>query len=129
MKGQGTHRHFLIRKGSGIVSPYDFVGRTIIGERPSNPDMRMIMDSLISIYQLPKDQINIVSTTNSSEALKALQVGSVDAALFPFSNRNALVQQALNNVIVELLYIPVDKRDEILVNLPKTIHGLSLIHI
>ncbi len=126
MKGQVTHRHFLIRKGSGIVSPYDFIGRTIIGERPSNPDMRMIMDSLISIYQLPKSQINIVSTTNSSEALKALQVGSVDAVLFPFSNRNALVQQALNNEIVEFLYIPADKRDEILENLPETIHGSTI---
>jgi len=126
MKGQVTHRHFLTRKGSGITSPYDFVGRTIVGERPSNPDMRMIMDSLISIYQLPKDQINIVSTTNSSEALKALQVGSVDAVLFPFSNRNALVQQALNNEIIEFLYIPESKRDEILGNLPKTIHGSTI---
>lgn len=126
MQGQITHRHFVVRKGSGITSPEDFVGRTIIGERPSNPDMRMIMDRLVSVYNLPKDKINIVSTTNSSEALKALRVGSVDAAIFPFSNRNALVEQALNDEIVEFLYIPTDKRDKILEGLPATIHGSTI---
>ena len=126
IQGQVTHRHFLVRKGSGIGSPMDFVGKTIIGERPSNPDMRMIMDRLIATYGLPADSIDIVSTTNTSEALKALRVGSVDAALLPFTAGNALVGQAIYDEIVEFLYIPKNRRDEMLDGLPVSIHGSKI---
>ncbi len=126
MQGQFTYRHLLVRKSANIVSPADLVGKTIIGERPANPDFVLIMDELIRVYGLPRDEIRIVSTTNTSEALRALRVGSVDGALLPFSAGSALVQQALNDDLLEFLVFPLDKRDQILRNLPAAIQGTTI---
>ena len=104
-------------------SPADLVGKTIIAERPANPDFVLIMDELIRVYGLPRDEIRIVSTANTSEAMRALRVGSVDGALLPFSAGSALVQQALNDDLLEFLIFPLDERDEILRNLPAAIQG------
>ena len=126
MQGQFSYRHLLVRTSSNINAPADLAGKTIIAERPANPDLVLIMNELLRAYGLPRDDIKIVSTTNTSEALRALRVGSVDGAILPFSNSSALIHQALDDGLLEFLVLPVDKRDEILQNLPAAIQGATI---
>ncbi len=126
MQGQFSYRHLLVRTSSNITSPADLAGKTIIAERPANPDLVLIMNELLRAYGLPNDDIKIVSTTNTSEALRALRVGSVDGAILPFSNSSALIHQALDDGLLEFLVLPVDKPDEILQNLPAAIQGATI---
>jgi hypothetical protein len=123
MQGQMSFRHLLVRTEARIDSPMDLVGKTIVAERPANPDLILIMNELIKSYGLPRDEIQIVSTTTTSEVMRALRVGSVDGALLPFGESSPIVEQALSDGLVEFLDIPLAKRDEILQGLPAAIQG------
>lgn len=126
MQGQRTYRHVLVRRGSGIRSPADFVGKTIVADRPSNPDMLQIMHALIAAYGVRESQVRLISTTTSSEVMQAFEVGSIDAALFPFGEGAAIVQEALTKGLVEFLPLPLDKRDEALASLPAPVNGTTI---
>jgi len=123
MQGQMSFRHFLVRTEAHIDSPMDLVGKTIVAERPANPDLILIMNELIKSYNLPRDEIQIVSTTTTSEVMRALSVGSVDGALLPFGESSPIVERALSDGLVQFLDIPLAKRDEILQGLPAAIRG------
>jgi len=126
MQGQLSFRHFLVRSDAEIESPADLVGKTIVAERPANPDLILIMKGVIEAFNLPADEIQIISTTNTSEVMRALSVGSIDAALLPFSGDSPIVEEAMRNGLVRLLEIPVTKRDEILDRLPAAIQGATI---
>jgi TRAP transporter TAXI family solute receptor len=123
LQGQRTYRHILVRRGSGIESPADFAGKTIVADRPSNPDMIQIMRALLAVYAIPEDQVQLISTSTSSEVMQAFQVGSIDAAMFPFGEGAAIVEEALNSGLIELLQISADTRDAALERLPPAVAG------
>ncbi len=54
MQGQFSYRHLLVRTSSKINSPADLVGKTIIAQRPANPDLVLIMNELLRAYGLPR---------------------------------------------------------------------------
>jgi TRAP transporter TAXI family solute receptor len=126
LQGQRTFRHFLIRRGSGIESVADFAGRTIVAERPSNPDMLQIVQALLAVYGIPETSVRLISTSTSAEVMQAFEVGSIDAALFPFGEGAAIVEEALAKGLIELLQIPASTRDAALQALPPAIAGRTI---
>jgi len=126
LQGQRSFRHILVRRGSGIDSPADFVGKTIVADRPANPDMIQIMRALIAAYGLSEDQMRLISTSTSSEVMQAFEVGSIDAAMFPFGEGAAIVEEALSSGLIELLKIPTDMRDAALSRLPAAVAGRTI---
>ncbi|MDX1485081.1 MAG: TAXI family TRAP transporter solute-binding subunit [Alphaproteobacteria bacterium] len=118
VQGQGSYRWMVVRKAAKIRTVKDLIGRTIIAKRRALPEIELIMDALIKVHGLPRDKLNLVATTNTGQLVKALRAGSVDAAIMPFSRRSAQIAKPLNDGVIDFLYIPADKRDEMLKLLP-----------
>lgn len=118
MQGQGSYRWMVVRKAANIKTVKDLVGRTIIAKRRALPEIELIMNAMIEVYGLPKEKLNLVATTNTGQLVKALRAGSVDAAIMPFSRRSAQIAKPMTDGVIELLSIPVEKRDAMLKLLP-----------
>jgi TRAP transporter TAXI family solute receptor len=120
-QGQATFRQIIVRKDSGIKSISDLVGKKIIAKRPALPEIEQIANALIEVYQLPKDDIKLISTVDTPEALEALKIGSVDAAIVPASLKAANLTELFSGGDFAFLSVDADKMDQILNLLPKAI--------
>jgi TRAP transporter TAXI family solute receptor len=123
MQGHPSNRFMFVRTGSGIESPADLDGRTIIGERRALPELRLVMDAMIEHYGLDASSINVVSTTNTGEALDAMRAGSVDAVIMPFSPRTAQIEEPMRDGVMTFLPMAEADRDAILDKLPPAFYG------
>lgn len=118
LQGQGSYRWMVVRKAAEIKTVKDLIGRTIIAKRRALPEIELIMNALIKVYDLPRDKLKLVATTNTGQLVKALRAGSVDAAIMPFSRRSAQIAKPMTDGVIELLSIPAEKRDAMLKQLP-----------
>ena len=85
LQGFVTPRYILARKASGIDKLTDLSGKTIIGRRPAMADLEIATDMYLEIAGIHKDKVKIVETAETNEALDALKIGSVDAAIMPIT--------------------------------------------
>lgn len=118
IQGQPTLRWFLVRKGAGIKTPADLVGKTIASKRKPLPELDMMTQALIKLYGLPGNKIKQVATVNLGEVNRILRAGSVDAVAQPFSLRQPVTAKLFADGIVEPLIIPEDKFDRLKAMLP-----------
>jgi len=80
---------------------------------------------MLKVYGVDPASVKVVGTTNTGQVLKALAVGSVDAAVAPMGVGAANIQKPLRDGTIEFLYLDVAKRDEMLKQLPGLIFGRS----
>ncbi len=125
VQGGQNFRAIMWRKGAKLKGPKDLEGRTIIGKRRPLPELELIMNALIKVYNLNPGKVKVVGTTNTGQAMKALAVGSVDGAILPMGRRAGNIQKSLSDGHVEFLILPKAKRDEMLKHLPPLIFGDS----
>ena len=85
LQGFVTPRYILARKASGIEKLADLSGKTIIGKRPAMADLEIATGMYLEIAGIPKEKVKIVETAETNEALDALKIGSVDAAIMPIT--------------------------------------------
>ncbi len=85
LQGFVTPRYILARKASGIAKLADLSGKTIVGKRPAMADLEIATDMYLEIAGIPKGKVKIVETAETNEALDALKMGSVDAAIMPIT--------------------------------------------
>jgi len=116
VQGQSSFRWMLIRKGSGIKRIEDVSGRTLVAKRRALPEIELVMNAYTKVFNLRN--LKVVATTNSPQVYKALRAGSVDAAVMPFSRKAAAVQKPMRDGVIDFLYLPAAKRDEMLKHLP-----------
>ena len=117
-QGQPNFRCIFVRKNSGIKSPRDLIGKTIMGKRKPLPELLKLINAVIKVYGLPKDKIKIVSSRNLGEVNRMLRAGSVDAAAYPFALRQPVITKLFNDGIVEPLIFAEDKYDQLKKILP-----------
>ena len=85
LQGFATPRYILARKASGITKLADLRGKTIVGKRPAMADLEVATDAYLETAGIPKDKVKIVETAETNEALDALKMGAVDAAIMPIT--------------------------------------------
>ncbi|MBP1156079.1 MULTISPECIES: TAXI family TRAP transporter solute-binding subunit [unclassified Paenibacillus] len=120
-QGQKSLRQVVVTKKSGIKKPEDLAGKSIIAKRPALPEIELVANALFDAYSIPKDKVKIISTAETKEAVEALNLGSVDAAILPAGLGAADLMQLLQEGKVEFLSIDKDKQTEMLKSLPKSI--------
>lgn len=125
-QGQPSYRQFVVRVGSGITRPEDLAGKTIIGRRPALPEVGLITNALLKVYNINPKQVKIVSTTNTGEALKAIKAGTVDAALLPGSRGAGYLRRLAHDKQITFLQIPKAKIDAMLGLLPRSLSAAVL---
>lgn len=125
LQGQASLRWVFVRTGSGIQTPKDLEGKTIIGERRSLPELAQMFDVLLAQFDVDKSKVNIVSTTNSSESIDAIRSGTVDAIIMPFSPRASNIEKAMADDAMLPLMITAEERDSLLKDLPEAFFGVD----
>jgi TRAP transporter TAXI family solute receptor len=119
-QGQPSYRQIIVRVGSGIEKPEDLVGKTIIGKRPALPEVELVTNALLKVYNINPGQVRIVSTTNTGEAINALKSDTVDAVTIPASKGASYLQSLSHDGKIKFLDIPDDKATAMLALLPKS---------
>jgi TRAP transporter TAXI family solute receptor len=125
-QGQKTLRQIVVTKKSGIKKPEDLVGKTIIAKRPALPELELVANALLEVYDIPKDKVKMVTTAETKEAIEALNLGSVDAAVIPAGLGSADLMQMLQEGKVEFLNIDKDKQDAMLKKLPSSFFAATI---
>lgn len=125
MQGHPSYRQMFVREGSGIESPADLNGRTIIALRPPLPELELIMNAMIEHYGLDASSMNLVSTTTSGETIDAIRAGSVDAIIMPFSPGAAQIEEPMRDGVMRFLPIEPADRDAILALLPPAFYSVD----
>jgi uncharacterized protein len=118
-QGAPNLRQIIVRTGSGINKPEDLVGKTIIGKRPALPEVGLITNALLRVYNIDPAKVRVVSTTNTGEAVNAIKSGTVDAVVMPGSRGASYLQQLSRDKKIRFLQIPDDKIKAMAAMLPK----------
>jgi TRAP transporter TAXI family solute receptor len=117
-QGQPNFRVILVRKGSGVKTPKDLIGRTMIGKRRAIPDMAMITSALFKVHNIPPSKVRVIDTVNTGQVVKALRAGTVDAAVYPAALKQPALTSLMQDGIVDFLYLTKESRDAMLKMLP-----------
>lgn len=123
IQAQASNRWILLRKGANIKSLADLKGQTVIAKRRALPEIALVMGAFAKVFNLDVGSMNLVATTNSKQAYKAIRAGSVAAILMPFSRKSAAVVKPMNDGVLEFFYTSKQKRDEMLKLLPPMMWG------
>ncbi len=125
LQGGANYRAIIVRKSANIKTFEDLKGKILIGTRRPLPELKLITAALFKAYNMDPSSVKVVGTTNTGQVLKALAVGSVEAAIAPMGVGAANIQKPLRDGVIEFMYLPVAKRDEVLKSLPSLIFGRS----
>ncbi|MFH1491455.1 MAG: TAXI family TRAP transporter solute-binding subunit [Pseudomonadota bacterium] len=117
-QGFPNFRIIIVRKGAGINSPADLIGKTIVGKRRALPELVKITEALLRVHNIPADKVKVVDTVDTGQVAKALRAGTVDAAVYPSALRQPMSTSLFQDGIVDFLYLSPEKRDEMLKMLP-----------
>ena len=120
-QGAPSFRQIIVRVGSGIEKPEDLAGKTIIGKRPALPELELITNALLKVYNIDPHKVKIVSTTNTGEAVNAIKGDTVDAVVIPGSIGASYLQSLGRDGKIKFLAIPDDKMKAMKAMLPKSL--------
>jgi len=111
VQGQERYNYIIFRKASGIKTPADLRGKKFIGKRRALGDIESVTNAMLKAYNIPKDAVRILETTETNEALEALKTGAVDGACIPGGQRASNLMDLANDVDVVFNSFPDDKLD------------------
>ena len=88
-------------------------GKKIIGRRKSLSELEEILDATLKAYNVDKNHVTVLETSDTTEAIEALKNGEVHAAMLPGSIPTAPIIELAQTT--DVVFIDVnDKIDEIL---------------
>lgn len=119
--GQASYRQFVVRVGSGIETPADLKGKTIIGKRPALPEIEQLTTALIKASGVDPASVRVVATSETNEAVDALRAGTVDAAVIPASANASYLRELARDGKIKFLDIPDDMAKKMLGDGPQSI--------
>jgi TRAP transporter TAXI family solute receptor len=125
-QGSQSLRQLVVRVGSGIEKVEDLAGKTIIGKRPALPEVELVTNALLKVYNIDASKVRIVTTTNTGEALNALKSDTVDAAVIPGSVGASYIQSLAHDGKIKFIEIPDDKFKAMAALLPKSLVSAKL---
>jgi TRAP transporter TAXI family solute receptor len=125
-QGNPTLRWPMSRKGAGIKSAKDWVGKTISSKRRPLPELELIANAIIKVYGLPKGKINQVSSVNLGEVNRAVRAGSVDAAVMPFGLRQPVTSKLFHDNLFEPLMMSEETFRKVKAALPDKFYAFKV---
>jgi TRAP transporter TAXI family solute receptor len=121
-QGQDSLRQIVVRADSGIKTPKDFPGKKLIARRKANQEIEVIANLLFDLYGVDKKEVKILETAESNEAVEALKMGTVDAAILPGGVPASFLLDLAQSTKVVFLSIPDDKLSTMLKRLGPAFH-------
>lgn len=121
-QGMDSLRQIVVRQDSGIKTINDLPGKRFIARRKALPEMEKIVDILFELYGVDKKKVNILETAETNEAIEALKVGTVDAAVIPSGIPASYLLDIFRTTKVAILNIPDDKLKVVLSRMGSAFH-------
>ncbi|MDP2268961.1 MAG: TAXI family TRAP transporter solute-binding subunit, partial [Deltaproteobacteria bacterium] len=121
-QGMDSLRQIVVRQDSGIKTINDLVGKKFIARRKALPEIEKIVDILFELYGVDKKKVNILETAETNEAMEALKVGTVDAAVIPSGIPASYLLDIFRTTKVAILDIPDDKLKVVLSRMGSAFH-------
>jgi TRAP transporter TAXI family solute receptor len=125
-QGNPTLRWPMMRKGAEIRTPADWVGKTLSAKRRPLPELEMIADAIIKVFDLPKDKIRLVSSVNLGEMNRTIRAGSVDGVVMPFALRQPVTSKLFHDGIFEPLVLSKAEFDKVKAALPDMFYAFQV---
>ena len=122
LQGQETGVYLIARANAGIETPADLKGKRLIGKRPALKSIDEFTETLLEVYSLSVNDVNIMQSTESGESIQALEQGTVDAIVLPGGIATPQVAQLAQTTDVIFVRITDDKLQE-MINHPNTTEG------
>jgi TRAP transporter TAXI family solute receptor len=122
IQGQESLRYIVVRKASGIKSPTDLRGKKFIGKRRASVDVEMVANAMLKAYQLTKENVTIIETAETNEAIEALKTGAVDGAVIQAGVRASNLMELARDIDLVFLSFPDDKLQLMLQDLGPAFH-------
>ncbi len=108
-QGHTSLRQLLARPQSGIRSFTDLKGKVLVGKRRALQELELITEALLKAYGMTEKDLRIVETSDTKGAIQALEVGSVDAAIFPGGVFDPNVTELLERK--KAVFVPIDDQN------------------
>jgi TRAP transporter TAXI family solute receptor len=105
-QGHTSLRQLLARRQAEIRSFTDLKGKVLVGKRRALQELELITKALLKAYGMTEKDLKIVDTSDTKGAIQALEVGSVDAAIFPGGVFDPNVTELLQRKVGVL--VPID---------------------
>jgi len=122
IQGQESLRYIIVRKASGIKGPADLRGKKFIGKRRAGVDVELVANALLKAYNLTKENVTILETAETNEAIEAIKTGAVDGAVIQAGVRASNLMELSRDVDINFLSIPDDKLQLMLRELGPAFH-------
>ena len=104
-QGDTSFRHILARRDADVKDARDLAGHIMIGERPAMPEIKSLSSALVSAAGLGDKGVNIVSTSETNEAVDQLRLGTVQAAILPGGAKVPSVVQLFRDGVTDYVYL------------------------
>ena len=121
-QGQDSLRQIVVRTESGIKTVKDLAGKKFIAKRRAMAEIEKIADILLEAYGVDKKSVTILETSESTEAIDALKVGTADAAIIPAGVPASFLLDLAQRAKVTFLSIPDDKLKIVYSKLGSALH-------
>ncbi len=108
-QGQESLRNIVVRNDSGIKTIADLRGKKFIARRPALADIELTAKALLKAYNMTEDDVKIIETTETNQAIEALKIGTADAAIIPGGVPSSDLTDLAQSTAVTFLSIPEDK--------------------
>ncbi len=122
IQGQESLRYIVVRKASGIKSPADLRGKKFIGKRRAGVDVELVANAMLKVYGLTKENVTILETAETNEAIEALKTGAVDGAVIQAGGRASNLMELARDIDIIFLSMPDDKLQLMLQDLGPAFH-------
>lgn len=116
-EGHSSFRYLVARKDSGIKSVADLKGKRLLGKRPGEVTIEQAANALLKAYNISPQDVRMITTTETNEAVDALKMGSADAAILPGGSPLSNLMDLAQSTDITLISIPQDKISTVLANL------------
>ncbi|WP_102346032.1 TAXI family TRAP transporter solute-binding subunit [Bacillus sp. Marseille-P3661] len=113
-QGQVSTRILVTRSDSGIKSVEDLKGKAVIAKRRALSDVELSFLAMLKAYGLTENDVKILETAETNEAIEAVELGTADAALIPAAIAASNLTEMAQNTDVTFLSIPDDKMSIVL---------------
>lgn len=111
LQGQETGVYLVARADAKIESPKDLKGKKLIGKRPALKSIDEFTFALLDLYGIKPNELTIIQTAETGEAVDALKVGSVDAAVIPGGIGSPQLKELAQTI--NLKFVKIDKMKEL----------------
>ncbi|MBW1911667.1 MAG: TAXI family TRAP transporter solute-binding subunit [Deltaproteobacteria bacterium] len=117
--GHPGPRKIIVRADSGIRTPKDFEGKTILGKRATGLDIELLFNALSKAYGIDKSKVRVATYGKRKDVTNALRNKTANGCILPSVEPSPSFLELQEIIDLRWISIPEDKWDFILKEMGK----------